>query len=376
VPGRSDRRGLRLLVTVTFNDNQLRSHLLPILALDEVESVVLVADRPPAPLAKVEVVVPPAWLSRLVGRAVAKLAVCAVLAVRRRPDWVIGFNLVPHGLNAILSAALVRRQSMYEMIGGDREWREGGWDSDNGILGRLRGPSPFVERLLLAAVRRSSVVAVMGDNGRRSLLRRGLPAERVRVVPPTVDVERFSNLARPEPTIDIVTVAALLPNKRTADLLRAAALLLPRHPGLRVAVVGEGPLESALRRLARDLGLAGAVRFLGFRDDVDGIYRGARIFALTSEYEGLSIALLEAMACGTAPVVTEVGELADYVRDGETGRLVPVGDVDALARALGELLDDPAGADALGRAAAAEVRRRVAVPVVSSIYADLLCARR
>src|SRR5439155_2452603 len=126
---------LRLLATVSFNDNQLAAHLLPMLMLDGVASVTLVADAAPAPLPKLLVVVPPRWLTRLVGRAVAKFLLCVVIAIRERPDWVVGFNLVPHGLTAITAARLARTRSMYQMIGGDREWFEGGWDSDNNVLG-------------------------------------------------------------------------------------------------------------------------------------------------------------------------------------------------------------------------------------------------
>jgi glycosyltransferase involved in cell wall biosynthesis len=370
-----DGRGLRLLVTVTFNENQLRSHLLPIVARDEVESVVLVADEAPAPLPKLRTVVPPRLLVRLVGRAPAKLLVCAALALRLRPAWVVGFNLVPHGANAILTAGLARARSLYVMIGGDREWREGGWDSDNAILGRLPRPVPLVERALLRLVGRSSVVATMGESGRRALLARGLDPGRIRVIPPAVDVDRFTAEGRPEPRWDVLTVGALLPVKRTADLLRALAQLVPDRPGLRAAVAGEGSLEQELHALVRELGLERNVELLGFRADVEALYRAARIFVLPSAYEGLSVALLEAMASGTVPVVTDVGELRSFVRDGETGRLVPVGDVDALARVLGELLDDPPAARGLAAAAVREVRARASVEAVARTYADLFAAR-
>src|SRR5919112_1036656 len=101
---RADARDgrLRLLLTVTLNPNQLRAHLEPITDLDEVESVTLVADVAAPPLAKLTTVVPPAWLVRLSGRAVAKLLTGVAVAVRRRPHWVLGYNLVPHGINALL----------------------------------------------------------------------------------------------------------------------------------------------------------------------------------------------------------------------------------------------------------------------------------
>lgn len=355
-------------MTVTFNENQLRAHLLPIVELPEVESVVLVADERPPALAKVTTLVPPRWLRTLVGRAAAKFLLCFVAARRGRPDWVIGFNLVPHGLNAIVVARLTRTRSLYVMIGGDREWVGGGWDSDNSILGRLPRRSPLVERFLLARISRSTAIAVMGERGRQALVDRHVPPEQIHVVPPAVDVERFSPDDRPAPAYDIVTVGALLPNKRTADLLDAAARILPSHPGLRVAVAGDGPLSDELHKLVASLGLEDVVELCGFRADVETLYRSARIFTLTSAYEGLSVALLEAMASGAVPVVYEVGELGAVVREGETGRVVPVGDVDRLATVLAELLDDPEQQARLAAAASAEARTHASLPVVARTY--------
>jgi glycosyltransferase involved in cell wall biosynthesis len=365
-------RGIRVLVTVTFNDNQLRAHLLPIVALPEVAEVVLVTDTDPAPLPKVRVVVPPRLLVRIAGRAAAKLFVCMRLAVRERPDWVIGFNLVPHGITAILSARAARTKSLYAMIGGEREWLGGGWDSDNNVLGRLRSPSRTIERALLWLIRRSSQVATMGTVGRDQLLARGLDSNQVTPIPPAIDVKRFApSTASLDREYDLITVSALLPNKRIADLIDAAAQLAPRHPALSVAVVGSGPLEAELHTQARRLGLGDILHFLGFRDDVDALYARARIFVLPSAYEGLSIAMLEAMASGVTPVVTDVGELGGIVRDGETGRLFAPGDVEALATILEQLLTDHALLSSLDAAAAQAVRSSVSVDAVATTYRNL-----
>ena len=365
-------RQLRVLVTVTFNENQLRAHLLPIVALSDVTEVVLVTDEAPAPLPKVRVVVPSPLLVRIAGRAGAKLLTCLRIAIRERPDWVIGFNLVPHGANAILTARVVRTKSLYAMIGGHREWFEGGWSSDNKILGRLRSPSPAVERLLLRLIRRSTRVATMGAVGRAQLIARGVDGDRITTIPPAVDVERFAPRAgEVDHAYDVITVAALLPNKRVADVLDAAAKLVPHRPALRVAIVGRGPLDAQLRAQVRRLGLDDVVDLLGFRDDVDALYVRSGIFVLPSASEGLSIAMLEAMASGVPPVVTDVGELGSIVRDGENGRLFQPGDVDALASILEQLLADPALASSLGAAAADTARSTVSVDAVAASYRKL-----
>ena len=206
----SAREGLRLLVTVTFKPNQLRAHLLPIVALDEVEAITLVADEVGPPIPKVTTLTPPRWLVRVTGRAVAKLCVTVLVARRERPDWVIGFNLVPHGINAWVAGSLSGARTLYHQIGGPLEWEGGGWRSDNNVLGRLRREAPALERLLLAVVRRCTAVATMGENGRRILIARGLEPEHVHPIPAAIDTERFSPRNRTARTYDLITVGDLI----------------------------------------------------------------------------------------------------------------------------------------------------------------------
>ncbi len=342
---------MRVLVTVTFNRNQLESHLAPLLALDDVERVVLVADQRPQPsLPGVDVVVPPGWLTKTAGRALAKTVTAVWVAGRFRPDWVFGFNLVPHGVNAYIAARSCGAKALYHQIGGPREWLGGGWDSDNGILGRLRRPSRLVERSLLSVIRRADAVCVMGEHGREMLTRYGVDPRHVFVVPAAA---RHAAVPTSEghQKWDVVTVGELLPVKRTADFLAAVAQLRREGRQLRVAVVGSGPLRESLEERARVLGVDDAVSFLGFRSDVADICARSRLFVLTSAYEGLSIALVDAMASGIPAVSSDVGEVRSVIEDGISGLLYPPGDVGALVDALRRLLDDSALRERVGRAA-------------------------
>ena len=173
----------------------------------------------------------------------------------------------------------------------------------------------------------------------------------------------------------VVTVANFKAHKGYEYLLEAAALVREELPDVRFVLVGTGPLEDEVRAQGRRLGLDGTVVFAGRRSDVPRVVRACDVFALASLHEGLSIALLEAMAVGTPPVVTDAGGAAEVVTDGRNGLVVAPRQPEALASAIGSLLRDPARRQRLGEAAreqAASFDIRVSVERSEAVYARLL----
>jgi glycosyltransferase involved in cell wall biosynthesis len=171
------------------------------------------------------------------------------------------------------------------------------------------------------------------------------------------------------------TVANFRTEKAHADLLRAAVLVRRDVPDVRFVLVGQGPLERQVRRQAEQLGLSDTVIFAGFRTDVPRVAAAIDVFALSSRHEGLSIALLEAMALGKPPVVTRVGGLPELVEHSRQGLLVPPADPLALAAGIVSVLQDRGLRDRLGQAArlrAADFDIRAAVRRMEAVYTTLL----
>ncbi len=123
-------------------------------------------------------------------------------------------------------------------------------------------------------------------------------------------------------------------------------------------IIGGGRREAEMRQLAQELGLAGRVHFLGQRPDIPDLLGALDIFVLPSHSEGVSLALLEAMAAGLPVIATAVGGLPEVVTDGVNGLLIPPQDPEALAQALARLLDDPALAKKLGENARRHVEEK------------------
>jgi glycosyltransferase involved in cell wall biosynthesis len=175
------------------------------------------------------------------------------------------------------------------------------------------------------------------------------------------------------------TVARLTPQKGLEVLLQALPAVRSRFPDLLWVVLGEGELRPELESLARRLGLEDHVRFCGQRRDVPAALLGLDLFVLPSLFEGLPLALLEAMASGTPVVATRVAGSSEVIEDGVNGRLVPPADAPALAEAIVGLLDDKEFAQRLARRGQDTVRQRYSIGPVAEeyerIYGELLQAK-
>jgi glycosyltransferase involved in cell wall biosynthesis len=188
------------------------------------------------------------------------------------------------------------------------------------------------------------------------LAARTCTAPRTIVIPNAVDARIEPRTRRADGLPQLVAVGRLKPPKDFVTLVRAVAAL-PRE-SCELVVVGDGPdrplIEAELDRLALD----GRVRLAGERGDVPDLLSRADVFVLSSTSEGMPISVLEAMAAGLPVVASRVGGVPELVADGETGVLVPPGDSDQLALALGRLLADPELRQRLGDAGLVRVRDR------------------
>ena len=148
----------------------------------------------------------------------------------------------------------------------------------------------------------------------------------------------------------LLCVARFTPQKGHRLLVEALPAVLEAHPGAVLVLAGTGPLEAEIRAAVGDRGLAGSVRMLGSRTDVGDLMAAADLLVMPSFFEGLPLAVLEAMAAGLPVVATRIGGVSDAVEDGVTGWLVAPGNAALLARTLAERLRAPAGLWAAGLA--------------------------
>jgi N-acetyl-alpha-D-glucosaminyl L-malate synthase BshA len=177
----------------------------------------------------------------------------------------------------------------------------------------------------------------------------GVPADRIKVIPNFVDTGRYrrglepchrASLA-PSDEMIVMHISNFRPVKRVTDVVEVFARLAGSVPA-RLVMVGDGPERPRALERAEALGVADRVLFLGKHVSVEDLLSCCDLFLLPSESESFGLAALEAMACGAPVVASSTGGLPEVVEDGESGHLLPVGDVEGMAAAAVEILSDPA----------------------------------
>lgn len=307
----------------------------------------------------------PAPLDR--GAAGLPAAIAAVARLRRRVQPAV---VLTHSVGTTLAARATdpfRRTPLVAVAHGWPGWRY-----------------PAVAPLLRAADR---VVAVSAEVGAR-LVDHGLDRARVSIVPNGIDLSPFEGrppevLAAARRTLGadpddvlVISVGRCVAQKRQERVVDAAIRLARTHPRLRWAIVGDGPSRAALRARVDDAHLGDRVRLPGWRDDVADLLLASDLYVCTSDWEGMPLAVIEAMAARLAVISTDVEGIATLLDDG-AGIRVPVGDAGALDATIGQLADDEPARLALGARARARVAREFSeAGMVDRLLAVLRAAGR
>ena len=247
---------------------------------------------------------------------ISQLAQMIRLFRERQYDVVHTHNTYPH-INGSIAARLAGVPVVLNTRHGQRAGH--GWKSRT----QFRWASHLVDR----------IVAVSDDAATLCVEADGVAPRKVIRIWNGIDIDDFDFSGPVEKPIAI-SVARLSAEKDFPTLLRAVSLAIRTVPELTLKLVGDGPERPALEQLSQDLGLSHHVEFLGERRDVPRLLAQAGFFVTSSLTEGISLTLLEAMAVGLPVIATSVGGNSEIANDGQTGQLVPPGDVDLLASAI------------------------------------------
>jgi len=290
---------------------------------------------------------PVAWLSHSTRVGPGALVRLARRLCRERPDALYTLTVVPNIWGRILG----RLAGIRVIVAGYRNQHPPQWER---LLWRLS------DRVLYNAE----------GLGEELVSQLGVPAERIAFVPNGVEIGPPAEPPRGGPPTALF-VGRLEPQKAPLSLLEAFRAVAEALPDARLVIVGEGSLKRAVQERIVHLGLESRVELRG-PVEASAVLGEAHLLVLASIYEGSPHVVLEAMAAGLPVVATRVGGVPDLVRHGETGFLVPPGDVQALADRIVRILANPSLGRAMGERARESMRRHCSVENMVAATEELL----
>ncbi len=214
----------------------------------------------------------------------------------------------------------------------------------------LRGKIPVKMRVMvrteLFLYKFFPIVVSVSEPIKQTLIKNGIPSRKIRVIRNGIFINDYisrdknrlkklrSQLGLGEMDTCILNIGRLHPQKAQNSIIEAARIVVSAGYRAKFLIAGEGPLRKELEKNIRVSGLENNVYLLGFREDVKNLLEISDIFVLPSLDEGMPISLLEAAATRTPIIATPVGDIPEFITNGETGLLVKVGDTQALADAI------------------------------------------
>lgn len=207
---------------------------------------------------------------------------------------------------------------------------------------------------------RSQIARILGD-----------VAKNMHVIHCGIDISQFVRLAEP-PRLRILNVGRIVPDKGQADFVRSVALLQRKYPNIEAEIIGSGPQQRQLCRLAEDLGVSGRIKFSGSRtpEQVRDALKQASVFVLTSYAEGLPVVIMEAMASGVTVVASAIHGIPEIVVNGFNGLLAQPANPESFAEAIGSLFEATPGKTATLRTNALRtVHQEFSIALVSEALA-------
>ena len=293
------------------------------------------------------------------------------VAVQQKLDVLHVHYAIPHATTAYLARQMMGTGQRLKVI-----------TTLHGTDITLVGQEASFHAITKFSIERSDAVTAVSAYLRDETIRAfGCEQCRISVIPNFVNLEEYrprdadhrDGLAPPDHKL-VTHISNFREVKRVKDVVRVFARIRRAMPAT-LLMIGDGPERDDAEREARELEVAGDVRFLGRLDTVAELLQQSDLFVLPTQSESFGLAALEAMACGVPVVGSRAGGLPEVVEDGVSGILEPPGSVEAMGRRAVELLRDPARHSAMVEAAITRARLFDAdriVPMYESLYREVI----
>lgn len=329
------RRNSLFIVVGRLGPNLVVSKALPAISSRIFDRVIIFSENQGLPVIGAEYITLPAFirkmkpvLARKLFRIIYEPLQLTFYAWRYRPAVIHGYYSLPKGLNGLIAAKLSGSRCIISIIGSKEE------------IERSFFIKRYSRRFIMWYLRKADHLTTKGRKDNEYLSNYGFDEARISIFNGAIDTNRFC-YEEEEKDIDILFAGYFDEFKGPQRALEILAKVKSVKPGIRSVFIGQGPLFESMVEKAASLGLSGTITFAGQVNDAENYFKRSGILLFPSSNEGLSTAMLEAMACGCIPVTSDVGNQTEAAKNEYNSLVIPdYHDMDAFAGNIIRLLEN------------------------------------
>lgn len=329
--------GLRLFIVIGRTGHSLIvSKALPFAALEGVKEIYIFSETRGFDIPKSRYIIIPGWFRRIrpifIGKTIRFIfepLQILFYALKLKPDIINGVYCLPKGLNSFIVSKLTGAKCIISVIGSRLE---------------IETELPFRniwQRINLFQLKYCNAIAVKGETDRNYLISKNIEPLKLFPLNGAIDIEKFS-LTKEKKTIDLLFVGTFYELKGPDRFIKIVQGLLKYFPDLKATMLGAGKMLNDSKKMASDLQLNHVIKFEGFQKSTFTFFQHSKVLVMPSRSESLSTAMLEAMACGCVPVVSDVGNVREAAIESVNSKIISdYLDIDSFIFNIKGLLQDP-----------------------------------
>jgi glycosyltransferase involved in cell wall biosynthesis len=307
---------MKILVIALLKPSQIKHKIIPLSKSKYIKEIILIRKVEGPKVDKVSYIVLPHICKHTFFYLLLTPLYVIYFSLTKKVDLILSYHFIPHGFFAFLGHVFTRRPYIYSQI-------------DLDIQFYLQ--KPLLRGIILKILKRAKFIFVPGSSSFRFWIDKGFDKSKIHIIHSTIDTDFAFFPTGEQKEFDFIYIGVLDKNKQVDLIIKSFGSLLGQNASLRMCILGDGKERLNLQKIVTDLGIFQNIFFIGQENEVNHYLNRSKVFVMASKAEGLPCALMEAMSCELIPVVTNVGNISDIVRDGETGFLVENQSLEELA---------------------------------------------
>ena len=293
----------------SLSEGLVYSKILPIINSDEISQVYVFIREKSLELPKCTYITSPQIIYKIPYkiikiplRIIFELSQIIYYSFNKKPDLINGIYTIPYGLYSVFIARMLFKKNIVSIIGDEEELKKIGHKY-----------AKFETRINNLVFKISSHITVKGEKTKDYLIKNGIEESKISIFNGSIDEEKFFN-KKLERDIDAIFVGAFSELKGPDRFIKIISGLKKYVPSIKAVMAGKGEMFYKIEMMIKEYDLGNNVTLLGYKNNVEDYLNRAKLLFMPSRCEGLSTAMLEAMACGCVPIVSDVGNMTDAAK--------------------------------------------------------------